>query len=243
MRQTTILLLLMAALVLTTGVDCGETEDFCDPNDQGGPNMLVEYDYQEGYELDDFSGLYDNVRGAFEFAGTKTVICTDWSFVTDDSAFFTEDGLLKFARLDTFFHAHKTSDLIYYLASTRGLDLNKYVSPYERIWGGTKSSAPNTPPNPKWSFIFVGDIPEEYTGGRYTKHRLVTATTIHELGHQRAGLTHPHQYPDYHYRNYPCIMTWSTYVSDTVLTTMGFCWSSDPGSPNNCRYFLQQQNR
>jgi hypothetical protein len=219
----------------------------CSTKIKDGPSgpwqMKVECDYQVGYALDDYEGLYSNVKGAFDPAGTEVTIFVDGSFLADDPEFFTPDGLLMYAKLDSFFYAHKTSNLVYYLASPRGLDVNKGRPPYERIWGGTKPSAPNVPPNPKWSFIFVGDIPEEYYGGQWTKHRLVTATTIHELGHQRAGLTHPHEYPQYHYPNYPCIMTWSTYVTNEVLTTMGFCWSSDPNSPDNCRYFLQQQNK
>lgn len=250
MKQKSTLVLLIIGLAFTLGLGCSgefpEKELECDPSDQGGPKMKVEHDYQEGYKLDDFYNLYDNVKGAFDFVGTEIAICTiegEPPFSPDDPYFFTTDGLLRSARLDSFFYAHKTSDLVYYLASVDGLDVNAGLPPYDRIWGGTKPSAPNVPPNPKWSFIFVGDIPEEYYGGRWTKHRLVTATTIHEFGHQRAGLTHPHEYPQYHYPNYPCIMTWSTYVTDTVLTTMGFCWSTEPNSPDNCKYFLQQQNK
>jgi hypothetical protein len=244
MKQKLTLVFLM--IVLTLGVSCSDKEDKCNPFDQGGSKMKVEYDYQEDYEIGSMEGLFGNVQGAFKSVGTEITICSiagEPPFLPDDTTFFTDDGLIKYVKLNTFFDTHKTSGLVYYLVSVDGLDVNAGLPPYERIWGCTKPSAPNVPPNPKWSFIFVGDIPEEYYGGRWTKHRLVTATTIHELGHQRAGLTHPHEYPQYHHPNYPCIMTWSNYVTNEVLTTMGFCWSSDPNSPDNCRYFLQQQNK
>lgn len=242
MKRKITLVLLLAVFVL--GLGCTEEfpilEQQCDPNDQGGPKMKVEYDYQEAYEIGWIEGLYDNVKGAFKFAGTDIEICGDSSFLPDDPNFFTPDGLLMIATLEPFFSAHKTSNLVYYLASARGLYENQGAQ--DKIWGATKPyPQPNVPPNPKWSFIFVGDIPEENYGDRMTKHRHVTYATIHELGHQRAGLTHPEQYPQYHHETYPCIMYTGYNVTSGVLSTMGFCY--DPTSEDNCRYFLRQQNQ
>lgn len=224
-------LLLLVTLVFTLGVSCPPKDDTCDPADQGGPKMKVEYDYQDGYELDNFSGLYDNVLGAFKVVGTDLAICRDASFTID--SFFTISGL------PYFFYENKSSMLVYYLVSSRSLQENQ--GPGWKRWGVTNAyPSPNVPPDPKWSFIFVGDIPDEYYGARWTKHRHVTYATIHELGHQRAGLTHPGLYPQYHQSTYPCIM--DTNLSSELLDAMGFCWSSNPNSPDNCRYFLQQQN-
>ncbi len=246
MKQKITLVLLIVALMFTLGSSCPDPPDppdsLCDPADQGGPIMKVEYDYQEDYEIGRMEGLYGNVQGAFGAAGTEITICSitgESPFLPDDPDFFTPDGLLMIATLEPFFSEHKTSSLIYYLASARGLFENQGAQ--YKIWGATKPyPQPNVPPNPKWSFIFVGDIPEEHYGGRWTKHRHVTYATIHELGHQRAGLTHPGLYPQYHQATYPCIM--DTNVTSEVLNAMGFCWSSNPNSPDNCRYFLQQQN-
>lgn len=240
MKQKITLVLLIVGLALTLGVSCPPKEDPCDPSQQGGPNMKVEYDYQDGYRLDDFENLYANVHGAFEFVGTEITICRDSSFLPDDPTFFTPEGLLMIATLEPFFSAYKTSNLVYYLASARGLYENQGAQ--YKIWGATKPyPQPNVPPNPKWSFIFVGDIPQEYYEGRWTKHRHATYATIHELGHQRAGLTHPGSYPQYHQATYPCIM--DTNATTQVLNAMGFCWSSNPNSPDNCKYFLGQQNK
>ncbi|MFQ6003830.1 MAG: hypothetical protein ACE5KJ_08795, partial [Candidatus Zixiibacteriota bacterium] len=46
--------LLIAGLVFTLGISCPPKEYLCDPSQQGGPKMKMEYDYQEGYRLDDF---------------------------------------------------------------------------------------------------------------------------------------------------------------------------------------------
>jgi len=240
MKQKITWVLLVVVLAFTLGGSCPPPKSPCDPSQQGGAKMKVEYDYQEGYILDDYDNLYPTVYSAFEFVGTEITICEDASFSPDDTTFFTSDGLLRFARLDTFFYAHKTSGLIYYLSSADGLDLN-HAKGSLVYWGITKFTTPNVPPNPKWSFIFVGDIPEEYYGGRWTKHRTVTYTTIHELGHQRAGLTHPEDYSQYHHPTYPCIMHTYQDVTSEVLNTMGFCWDTTSG--DNCRYFLRQQNQ
>jgi hypothetical protein len=235
MKQRSALALLIIGLAVTLVVGCAEEfpdkDQECDPSEQGGPKMKVEYDYQEGYRLDDYYSLYDNVRGAFDFVGTEMTICRDASFETGD--------LFQLDELDGFFLTHKSSQLTYYLVSARALQENQ--GPGWKRWGVTNAyPSPNVPPDPKWSFIFVGDIPEEYYGGHWTKHRHVTYATIHELGHQRAGLTHPGLYPQYHQSGYPCIM--DTSVTSELLNAMGFCWSSNPNSPDNCRYFLQQQN-
>jgi hypothetical protein len=230
MKQKISWVLLVVALAFTLGGSCPPKKHPCDPSDQGGAKMKVEYDYQDGYALDDFENLYETVHSAFEFVGTEITICEDASF--------TMDSLFTISGLSIFFNENKTSSLVYYLVSARGLKENQ--GPGWKYWGVTNASAPNVPPNPKWSYIFVGDIAEEYYGGRWTKHRTVTYTTIHELGHQRAGLTHPGSFPQYHQATYPCIM--DTNVTNEVLNTMGFCWSSNPDSSDNCRYFLQQQN-
>jgi hypothetical protein len=230
MKQKISWVLLVVALAFTLGGSCPPPKNSCDPNQQGGPKMKVEYDYQEGYELDDFEGLKANVEGAFKFVGTEITICSDEPFAPDT---------LWRDELSGFFQSHKNSSLEYYLVSVVALGENQGVQ--YKIWGYTNAyPQPNVPPNPKWSFIFVGDIPEEYYGGRWTKHRNVTYATIHELGHQRAGLTHPGSFPQYHQTTYACIM--DTNVTSAVLGNMGFCWSSNPNSPDNCRYFLQQQN-
>lgn len=199
-----------------------------------GPwQMKVEYDYQDGYELDDFYKLKANLEAAFEDAGTEISVFSD--------EFFAPDTLWR-DELPVFFQDHKNSSLEYYLVSVVALHENQGAE--QKIWGATNPyPEPNVPPNQKWSFIFVGDIPEEYYGGRWTKHRTVTYTTIHELGHQRAGLTHPEDYPEYHQPSYPCIMHTYENVTSEVLSTMGFCWSSDSTSADNCRYFLRQQNQ
>jgi hypothetical protein len=239
MKQKISLILLIVGFAFTLGVSCPPKKLPCDSATQGGAKMKVEYDYQEGYILDDYDNLYPTVYSAFEFVGTEITICRDTFFLPDDPYFFTPDGLLMRERLEQFFSAHKSSGLVYYLASPRGLDVNQGAQ--YKVWGATRPyPQPNVPPNPKWSFIFVGDIPEEYYGGRWTKHRHVTYVTIHELGHQRAGLTHPGSFPQYHQATYPCIM--DTNVTSAMLNAMGFCWSSNPNSPDNCRYFLQQQN-
>lgn len=240
MKPKIILGLLILGLLFTLGGSCPPRKHPCDPATQGGPNMKVEYDYQEGYKLDEFENLYETVNSAFEFVGTEITICRDTFFLPDDPEFFTPDGLLMRERLEQFFYAHKSSGLDYYLASARGLDVNQGAQ--YKIWGATRPyPQPNVPPNPKWSFVFVGDISEEYYGGRWTKHRTVTYTTIHELGHQRAGLTHPGSFPQYHQATYACIM--DTNVTTAVLDNMGFCWSSNSNSADNCRYFLAQQNK
>jgi hypothetical protein len=87
----------------------------------------------------------------------------------------------------------------------------------------------------------VGDIPEEDYGGRWTKHRHVTYATIHELGHQRAGLTHPEDHDSLHHPTYDCIMHTYYNVTSEVLRAMGFCYNTTSG--DNCRYFLAQQNQ
>ena len=212
-----------------------------------GPwQMKVEYDYQEGYRLDDYDNLYGNVEGAFEDAGTEITIFTiegEPPFLPDDTNFFTPDGLFRYERREDFFYTHKTSGLVYYLASFDGLDINQ-VKGQLLYWGFTNAPpAPNVPPDPKWSYIFVGDIPDEYYGGCWTKHRHVAYATIHEFGHQRAGLTHPEEHSQYHHPTYPCIMHTYYNVTNEVLSTMGFCWSSDSTSADNCRYFLRQQNQ
>jgi hypothetical protein len=217
----------------------------CSTEIEDGPSdpwqMKVECDYQVGYALDDYEGLYSNVKGAFNDAGTEVAIFAEGSFLADDPYFFTPDGLLRFARRDTFFNAHKTSGLVYYLASFDGLDINQ-AKVQLLYWGITSAPpAPNVPPDPKWSYIFVGDIPEEYYGGRWTKHRHVTYATIHELGHQRTGLTHPEEHPEYHHPTYPCIMHTHYNVTSEVLSTMGFCYNTTSG--DNCKYFLGLQNQ
>jgi hypothetical protein len=242
-RTTFVLLIVWLAFILGGGCtgEFPEKEKECDPNYQGGPKMKVEYDYQEGYELDEFDNLYPTVQGAFEFVGTDIAICGDASFLPDDPEFFTEDGYFIFDKRVDFFYAHKTSGLVYYLASFDGLDINQEKGQL-LYWGFTNAPpAPNVPPDPKWSYIFVGDIPEEYYGGGWTKHRRVTYATIHELGHQRAGLTHPEEHPQYHHPTYPCIMHTHYNVTNEVLSTMGFCWDMTP--EDNCKYFLEQQNQ
>lgn len=241
MRPKTCSCILIAALVATLGVTCAEKEDICDPTDQGGPKMKVEYDYQDGYMLEDFSKLFSMVRGAFEEVGTDITICRDEFWFSPDSEFFTPEGFLKSIQLEQFFIAHKTMDLDYYLASAEGLDLNHPPGSL-LYWGATRSTPPNTPPNPKWSFVFVGDIPAEEYGGSWTKRRHVTYTVIHELGHQRAGLTHPEDFDCYHNQDW-CIMHTYYNVSEAVLAAMSFCYGSDTTSADNCRYFLRQQNQ
>ena len=248
MKQKITLVLVIIGLTFTLGVRCTqefpEKEQECDPNDQGGTKMKAEYDYQVGYEIGWMEGLYDNVQGAFEFAGTDITICSiqgEPPFFPDDPQFFTADGFLRYERLESFYYAHKSSGLVYYLASADGVDLNHPRGSLV-YWGVTREyPSPNVPPNPKWSFIFVGDIPEEDYGDRLTKHRHVTYATIHELGHQRAGLTHPEEYDEYHHPTYPCIMHTHYNVTIEVLRRMRFCYNTTSG--DNCKYFLGLQNQ
>jgi hypothetical protein len=204
--------------------------------------MKVEYDFQDDYDVCNFYKLSGNVEGAFRFVGTEITICPDSVFLPDDLEYFTPQGQLRYAYLWDFANAHKTKGQNYHLISVNRLDANDGFPPPNRQWGFTPWDGPNIPPDPKWSLVFVGDIPEEQHGGQWTKHRLVTATTIHELGHQRAGLTHPNEHQDYHISYYPCIMNYNGWVTDQVLTQMGFCWSTNPDSVYNCKYFLQQRN-
>lgn len=245
MKAKMTLVVLTAVSVCTLGGDCPgpppPPQDLCDPVDQGGPNMMVEYDYQEGHDLRKVYKLEGNVKGAFEFVDTKITICPNEYFSDTDLRFFNEDGLIMVQELEAFFYEHKGSALVYYLVSVRGLDINEGLPSNARIWGATKGHAPNVPPNPKWSFIFLGDIPDEPYGNKYTNHRYVAATTIHELGHQRAGLTHPHEHHLFHKDD--CIMSWDGFVTDDVLRKMSFCWGTDPNMPDNCRYFLRQLNQ
>ncbi|MFQ6033131.1 MAG: hypothetical protein ACE5K2_09455, partial [Candidatus Zixiibacteriota bacterium] len=110
--------LLIAGLVFTLGISCPPKEYLCDPSQQGGPKMKMEYDYQEGYRLDDFHKLYDNVQGAFDFVGTETEICRDESFAPD--TFWRDE-------LPGFFQNHKNSSLEYYLVSVVALYENQGV--------------------------------------------------------------------------------------------------------------------
>jgi hypothetical protein len=210
----------------------------CEIRTKEGPaayqwQMKVEHDYQMGYSVQHFYKLEANVKGAFKAVGTELTLFPD--------SCFEFDSLLELNELQSFFQRKKSTALEYYLMSADGLKENQGGG--EKFWGVTKWSFPNVPPSPAWSFVFVGDIDEEYYGGTYTKHRTVAYTTIHELGHQRAGLTDADEYGVYHKPTYGCAMYTHDYVLDPqlgVLNTMGFCWDNTYG--DNCKYFLQQVN-
>ena len=82
----------------------------------------------------------------------------------------------------------------------------------------------------------MGDIPEEYYGGRWTKHRHVTYATIHQLGHQRAGLTHlclPDTTMNPAHSDSSCVMGQGEFA---ICTDFDLCW--DPQFCENCRNAL-----
>jgi hypothetical protein len=237
------LILLTILTIFGLGLKCKEDQVASNPCDDYKSNrMRVELDWQEGYYPHNH-GLQDvTAAGSFSEAGTELAFCRDTSFTSADTTYFDAYGLFNEDRRDRFFEAHKNMDwsLEYYLATFKGSQQNK--TRYPKFWGFTIApSSPNSPPSPKWSYVFVGDITSEPD---YGKNRTLTYAVIHELGHQRTGLTHPEEHPEYHFPepNDDCIMHSSVGLSETVLTNMGFC-AHDDATPDNCRYFLKQRNQ
>lgn len=240
------LILLTILAIFGLGLKCKKEQVAKNPCDEYQVGrMRIEHDQQEGWSIfqHEFNG--DAWVYAFKEVGTQVVFCEDdyEYFTGTDPNYFDSDSLFKSEDpdfLNSFFQLRKTLAAEYFLGSLKGSVLNKTRT--VKIWGLTASSgSPNVPPSTRWTFVFVRDVLSEPDYGR---KRTLTYSVIHELGHQRAGLTHPEEHPEYHFPepNVDCIMHSSVGLSESVLTNMGFC-AHDDATPDNCTYFLKQCNR
>ncbi|MDP3025716.1 MAG: hypothetical protein Q8O10_09310 [candidate division Zixibacteria bacterium] len=239
------LMLLTMLTIFGLALKCEEGQVGPNPcDDYKSGRMRIEHDQQAGWSIyqHEFNG--DVWVSAFKEVGTEVAFCEDDDeyFTGTDTTYFDSDSLMKyedFEHLNRFFQSRKTLAAEYFLGSLKGSVQNKTRT--AKVWGLTAAGSPNVPPSTRWSFVFVRDVLSEPSYGR---KRTLTYAVVHELGHQRAGLTHPEEHPEYHFPepNEDCIMHSSVGLSETVLTNMGFC-AHDDATPDNCRYFLKQRNR
>ncbi|MGH7455919.1 MAG: hypothetical protein ACREAE_04390 [Nitrosopumilaceae archaeon] len=108
-----------------------------------------------------------------------------------------------------------------------------------------------TPQEKRCTFLFWGDILAKLSSFPADIRRAAVASSTHELGHQRMGLTHLEEYPQYHNSGvdqfyYKCVMRGNISGIDTSPTDYQlnpvFCYDNDANDSNSCRDWLKKAN-
>jgi len=135
--------------------------------------MHMEYDYQYRWDLGTVT--FERLSRAFNIADTDTDILNDEQDMTP--SYISIDSLGAYHLR----HWSGTSGYNMHLLAVQGLKENQGQP---KITTGISTQGPYG-----WTFIFVKDIRDFYLND-YDKMNVLYLTTIHELGHQRGGLTH-----------------------------------------------------
>jgi hypothetical protein len=133
--------------------------------------MHIEYDCQLSYNIGaDTLDTFGKLAAAFHVADTDTDFLWNELNMRDSTISESDLGLYHFR------HWSSATDYDMHLLGIRGLTYNPNHITGESV------------PGPfGWSFIFFGDI---YDYHSVKPDFVVYKTTVHELGHQRADLTH-----------------------------------------------------
>lgn len=212
MKEKLLVLCLLVGLILVWG---------CSPTpiaETDGRKFTLEYDHQLSYDA--FAWGKNKVENAFEEANTTL------EFVYNDTL---PDSLIRVDSLGRYYLNHVERDstgvqALYegYLCGIKGVCDNNGVD-LDTLWGATSGY-----PGPySWSFICMDS---ELPGG------CVQKTIIHELGHQRAGLTHlclPDTTMNPAHSDSSCVMGQGEFA---ICTDFDLCW--DPQFCENCRNAL-----
>lgn len=202
------------------------------PDAQSYASMVIEYDWMDGYDLrneavGDEQFSFVNVSNSFEDVGMEFYQYPDEdelleSYATFDpgypSPYFPSNDVL----LRDFAHQFDTDSLRWHLLAVDGYEDNPHPNDGTiNALGISTEYTPNTVPTPhykRFSYIFVQDI-SDYFSGNYTYNRIpgFITTVMHELGHQRAGLTHQQTYPQYHDASFACVMGYFSGVTSDPL--------------------------
>lgn len=195
-------------------------------------SLFFEYDYIAGWHINnislDKSGVDQATQyliEAFHDVGLTTNIAHDDNDIPQYDTLGTpfpdnEEALRNYAK------SNDRGDFPWHL-----LSVDKYA-PNQSGGGITHGRAadlnngnhlPPSPPEERYSIIFTQDIVDSYSlsGDNAAIAAALITTAVHELGHQRAGLTDANAYPDYHGND--CLMHGGTPFS----LTPKFCKTFD----------------
>lgn len=246
-------------LMITTGclfltVHCTiRIPNIIPPPNVASLSMKTEYQNWLDADLLKDSTVAKAIRDAFKQA--KTDISFFQSFVRIDTLTFVDDVLFYQAYRDSFKTDKTNATYPYYLVSAQKLNVNAGGG-FGIKAGVSFVPGPNSPPfgNQRWSFVFYKDIlaNDALLPGEFWRY--LAQVTIHELGHQRSGLTHANLDEvncsvavvnhDDGGSGAKCVMNFGACITDApfgVLQTLSFCNNKDTTKTNNCVYKLKHQ--
>lgn len=227
--------------------------------------MAIHYkfvEYSTGGGNGDFWDDDRDLSGSMEYAFKAADI--DLAFKFDAIPIFLLDLISSDnpAILEAFFDEYPPDSEYPYLLVGIPYFVDSYGQPDPTALG--RSSAlllPGYTPNQKMSFIARQSIKEDMieetvSGSTNLWPELFAATVIHELGHVRASLRHPHQFPDDHTPTSQsefahCVMhsleelPWSNTPPNVpnrrkVLQKLSFCGVANTADMTSCVVFLKR---
>lgn len=200
------------------------------PNSDEYASMVVEYDWMNNLDLRDtnlssIAGLFVHVEYAFDKVGIAHHFYNDNERIPNISDY--DPGYTIFPDNDPILRAYANangSDTLYWhLLSVDRFIPNQSGGAIEYGRANNMNQGenlPGTPFNDRYSMIFTQDIYDNFenTNDLSKIPDAFITTVVHELGHQRAGLTHVGEYPEYHENNF-CVMS----RSSGLTTNPRFC--------------------
>jgi len=187
------------------------------PNAQDYASIVVEFDWMQGYDLEDFNYnktqfSFDYVYDAFDDVGLTFHIIGDpvrippYSEYDPSYPYFpeTNDRLLR-----NYAKAYDCDSLSWHLLSVNSSTTYKINGIFIAGRSTNLNSGPNVPPTPaneRYSMIFTQDIIDYNSNNPSIIVPYLVTIVVHELGHQRAGLTDATAYSIYHDLNFNCVM-------------------------------------
>ena len=128
----------------------------------------------------------------------------------------------------------------WHLLSVDSFELNQGNVPiYHGVASFDEPNVPISVVNDRYSMVFTQDILSDYTStgdSAWIPGALVT-TIIHELGHERAGLTDVWEYPNFHAMGVNCVMEYSISID---VNSPRFCnVMQENAHPNQVSHCLE----
>lgn len=236
MRHTIFIVFILLFYILS--LSCTATG----PNDglsfPGDPEMRVEYDFMPGYDASDDDFDYFNLlHAAFVDIGYNP------SWMRDDDHELPANGYngdpfpVDDRSLRSYSRTHFDHTADFTLRRWHLLCVHQTAATDGRLGQAAElNNGVNSPPSPvieRFSMIFLADIRDAYPSFS-ERYSVTIRTTVHELGHQRAGLTHVQTSSEFHQSIAPnyCVMD-----NLGVFNTPRFCVdfpSADGDDFNSC---------
>jgi len=231
--------LFFMALSILFITDCEYSVDVA-PDANEYASIVTEYDWMDGLNLQDVSkDIFKYVKYAF-----TDVKMVSWFYDDSDRipAFSQFDPSYQYfpdidERLRAYADEYDSDSLYWHLLSVDMFEPNQGGGALTYGRAADLDMGVNEPPTPvseRYSMIFTEDIINDLTeyGLEEDIPKALVFTVVHELGHQRAGLTHPNQYLQHHDPDFSCAM------DPNVLITLSpkFCKVTNPD------YYWQESN-